>query len=63
MCFITGSDEYGIVDLTMFPKTYKTFNNISENDIIRFNGIVERRYDKYQIVVNNIDILYKKEGK
>lgn len=57
MAFVVGSDEYGDVSLTIFPKVYKRFNNIKVNDIIEISGIVERRFDKYQIVVNNIKIL------
>jgi len=57
MAFITASDEYGQVSLTMFPKTYKMYNNIGKRDIIRINGSVEKRYDQYQIIVNNLNIL------
>ena len=57
MSFITASDEYGSISLTMFPKTYKQYNNIKKYDIIRITGRVEKRYDKYQIIVNNLNIL------
>ena len=57
MAFITGSDEYGDVSLTIFPNVYSRFNNIKINDIIEISGRVERRFDKYQIVVNSIKIL------
>ena len=57
MAFILGSDEYGLVDLTMFPKMYEKYKNISVNNIIKFYGVVERRYDRYQIIVNKLDIL------
>ena len=63
MAFITASDEFGIVSLTMFPKIYKQFNNISKKDIIRVFGRVEKRYDKYQIIVNNLKILESKNKK
>ena len=59
MAFILGSDEYGLVDLTMFPKTYEKYKNISVNNIVKFYGVVERRYDRYQIIVNKLDILEK----
>ena len=57
MAFIYASDEYGMVDLTIFPKVYEKYNDIKVNDIIKFNGIVERRYDKYQVIVNNLEVL------
>ena len=57
MAFIKGNDEYGEIDLTIFPNTYKRFNNIKEGNIIEIIGRVEKRYDKYQVIVNNIKIL------
>ncbi len=57
MAFIKGNDEYGDIDLTVFPNTYKRFNNIKEGNIIEILGRVEKRYDKYQVIVNNIKVL------
>ena len=57
MAFVYGSDEYGIVDLTIFPKVYEKYNDIKVNDIIKFNGVVERRYDKYQVIVSSLEVL------
>ena len=57
MAFITGEDEYGEVSLTVFPNVYKRFNNIEIGDIINIFGKVEKRFDKYQVVVNDIKIL------
>ena len=57
MAFIKGNDEYGDIDLTIFPSTYKRFNNIKEGNIVEILGRVEKRYDKYQVIVNNIKIL------
>ena len=57
MAFITGEDEFGEIPLTIFPTTYKRFNNIEEGNIVKVFGRVERRFDKYQIVVNSIKIL------
>ncbi len=57
MAFIVGSDEYGDVNLTVFPNVYIRFNNIRVNNVIEVSGKVEKRFDKYQIVVNSIKIL------
>ena len=57
MAFITASDEFGKTSLTLFPKIYKQYNNIKKKDIIRIKGNVEKRFDRYQVVVNNITIL------
>ena len=61
MMFVNASDEYGNIDLTIFPNLYQDASNISQGDIILANGNVEKRYDKYQIIVNKIEILYKNE--
>lgn len=62
MAFVTGTDEYGQVSLTIFPKQYKEYKKIKEYDIINIRGKVEKRYDTYQIIVNNLTIFinYKK---
>ena len=61
MAFITASDEYGQSSLTLFPNTYKTYINIKKRDIIKINGRVEKRFDQYQILVNNLIILNNNE--
>ena len=60
MAFVTASDEFGQISLTMFPKTYKEYKNISKKNIVKFYGRVERRFDQYQIVVNSLKILESK---
>lgn len=52
MCFVTGSDEVSTIDVVMFPKVYN--NDIKIHDILYLNGRVEKRYDKYQFVVNKV---------
>lgn len=59
MAFVRANDEYGTVDLILFPTVYKKYNNINVEDIIDVYGKVERRNDKYQIVVSTINILNK----
>lgn len=57
MAFVVGTDEYGEIDMTIFPSTYKRFNNIKKGNVIEVDGRVERRFDKYQVIVNYIKIL------
>ncbi len=57
MCFMTGLDETSSVDLTLFPRIYEKSIGIHKSDIIHVFGTVEKRYDKIQIIVNNIEIL------
>lgn len=54
MAFLTGSDELRTCDIVLFPKIYNKYNNLNIGDIIHINGKVERRFDKYQVVVNTI---------
>lgn len=63
MAFITGSDEYGQISLTMFPKTYQTYKNINKKDIVKIFGRVERRFDQYQVVISSLKILEHKNSK
>lgn len=57
MAFVIGSDEYGDVNLTIFPNVYNRFNSIKVNDVVEISGKVEKRYDKYQVIVNSIRFL------
>lgn len=55
MCFITGSDNTGTIVLIIFSDLYKTNNNFKKNEIIKVSGKVEKRFDEYQIICNEID--------
>ncbi|MEG0139113.1 MAG: DNA polymerase III subunit alpha, partial [Bacilli bacterium] len=57
MCFVTGVDEVGSLDIVLFPKVYAKFMNIKVNDIILFKGRVEKRFDNFQLVINNAFVL------
>jgi len=57
MAFITGTDEYGKISLTIFPNKYKECTKIKEYDIISISGKVEKRFDTYQVIINNLNKL------
>jgi len=57
MAFITGSDETGNLEYTLFPKIYKEHSNLEKGFIIKVRGNVERRLNEYQIIVDKIKIL------
>ena len=57
MLFITGSDEITTIELTMFPKTYKKYNNINIGNILLIKGKVEKRISKIQVIVNEVKTL------
>jgi len=43
-------------DLTLFPKIYDEYK-IKKGDVLLVRGRVEKRLDKYQIVVDKIKVL------
>ena len=59
MAFLVCSDETDNADLIIFPNKFKLLNDIKIGDIVNVYGRVEKRYDKYQILVNDIKKVYK----
>lgn len=57
MMFLTGSDELGKIDITIFPKLFETCKNIVKGDILHIYGKVEKRFDKMQIIATKIEKL------
>lgn len=53
MFFITGSDEFGVAELVMFPNQYKMVTN----DVYLVTGKIEKRYDKVQIIIKEMDLI------
>lgn len=56
MCFITGSDEIDSIDIVVFPDILKQYS-FKVGDILKINGKIERRFDKYQMIANTIENL------
>lgn len=54
MAFLYGSDPTGMMDYTMFPDVYNKNIDIERGDVVLVRGRVEKRLDKYQIIVQNI---------
>jgi DNA polymerase-3 subunit alpha len=59
MAFINASDETGSMEYVLFPKIWDRYRNIKAKDILLVQGNVERRLDKYQIVINRLEKLNK----
>lgn len=57
MCFITGSDEVATIDIVLFPKIYQQYFDLEVGMILKVMGKVEKRFDKYQIVVRSLELL------
>jgi DNA polymerase-3 subunit alpha len=54
MSFINASDELNTTEVVLFPTVYNQNKNITFGDIILVNGKVEKRFDKYQIIANEV---------
>ena len=57
MAFLEISDETGSLSYTLFPNKIAYANLLKVGDLLKINGHVEKRYDKYQIIVNKIEKL------
>ncbi len=54
MAFIEASDDTGVASFVIFAKQIRLIDTLKPKDIAEIQGRVTRRYDKYQINVNNI---------
>ena len=54
MAFINASDETGSNCFTVFPNKFYLLQNIVKGNIVRIYGSVSKRYDKLNIIVNNL---------
>ena len=59
MGFASISDEEASIDLVLFPRVRSEYE-LNQGDIIIVNGRVERRFEKYQLIVNKIKVLNNK---
>jgi len=57
MAFLVGSDEVSTIDLTLFPNLYEENKDLEKGNIVLVTGKVEKRFDKYQLIVQKIDKL------
>lgn len=55
MSFITAEDETGTLDFIVFPNKNSLMTKFKKDNLILISGRVEKRIDKYQIVVSNIE--------
>lgn len=55
MAFIRASDETTSSEFVLFSDYFSQLEKIKVGDLVRINGKVEKRYDKYQIIINKIN--------
>lgn len=53
MSFVRASDNTGSAEYILFPKTHQRFA-VEKGDLILVKGRVEKRLDKFQIIVENL---------
>lgn len=54
MAFLEASDETGTSEFTIFKEAFPGLKDVFVGSLIKVRGRVEKRMDKYQIVVSNI---------
>ena len=59
MAFLVCSDETNKEDFIIFPNKFDLISDMKEGDIVRVYGRVEKRFGKYQILVNDIRKVYE----
>ena len=58
MAFLKLSDEYGNIDGVIFPSYYKNiYDKLKKLQVVDLFCKVEKRFNEYQLVVNNIEVL------
>ena len=55
MAFLTYEDETGIGEAVVFSEAFNQLEDITENDLVKLSGRVERRMDKFQLVVKKVE--------
>ena len=54
MAFLEASDETGTSEFTIFKEAFPGLKDVFVGSLVKVRGRVEKRMDKYQIVVSNI---------
>ncbi len=57
MAFITGSDDTGSREFTLFPNRFKMYSEIEVGNLLKVRGNVEKRLNEYQIIIDKIKYL------
>ncbi len=55
MYFVDAEDETASADFIIFPKNNSLLSKFKKDDLIMVTGKVEKRYDKFQIIVSSIE--------
>ena len=55
MAFINLSDEAGVFETTIFPRRIDYVNYLKSGDLVKIYGQVQKRFDKYQIILEKLE--------
>jgi len=55
MAFILGSDEYGVINIVLFPDIYSKYSDLKIGDIVYIKGKVEKRMSSYQLIAMQVE--------
>ena len=55
MAFVNAEDEFGSIEVILFPRIFEKNVNIDKGNIIKVTGVVERRNSDYQLIANKIE--------
>lgn len=61
MAFVNISDEFTSFEITIFPKLLSQIPPLKIGDILEITGVIEKRYDSYQMIAKKIEFL-NREG-
>lgn len=62
MAFLTGSDETGSCEFTLFPRVFSNFQELEKGNLIKIRGNVEKRLNEIQVIVEKIKYLQGAEN-
>lgn len=62
MAFLTGSDETGTCEFTLFPRVFNNYQNLEKGNLIKIRGNVEKRLNELQIIAEKIKYLQGAEN-
>ncbi len=60
MAFLTGSDDTTSSTFVLFPSVLKQYPDLQTGQLLKIIGVVERRFNSWQIVVQKIEKLEKR---
>ncbi len=61
MAFVFGSDDTTTADFTIFPRVLERYPDMKRGDLYLVKGTIERRYERYQVIIQQLKPLEQKK--